>query len=75
MTVGGAIVASFAFTNWVILHLPYARQVFEGPDMSRPVCCVFNLAALRPSLPIKRQPSAERTQASQSVELPLDPLV
>jgi len=28
MTVGGAIVASFAFTNWVILRLPYARRVF-----------------------------------------------
>jgi hypothetical protein len=28
MTVAGAIVASFAFTNWVILRLPYARRVF-----------------------------------------------
>ena len=28
MTAGGAIVASFAFTNWVILRLPYARRVF-----------------------------------------------
>ena len=28
MTVVGAIVASFAFTNWVILRLPYARRVF-----------------------------------------------
>jgi len=28
VTVAGAIVASFAFTNWVILRLPYARRVF-----------------------------------------------
>ena len=28
MTVVGAIVASFALTNWVILRLPYARRVF-----------------------------------------------
>ena len=28
MTVVGAIVVSFAFTNWVILRLPYARRVF-----------------------------------------------
>jgi peptidoglycan/LPS O-acetylase OafA/YrhL len=28
MTVAGAIVASFAFTNWVVLRLPYARRVF-----------------------------------------------
>ena len=28
VTVIGAIVASFAFTNWVILRLPYARRVF-----------------------------------------------
>ena len=28
MTVVGAILASFAFTNWVILRLPYARRVF-----------------------------------------------
>ena len=28
MTVVGAIVGSFAFTNWVILRLPHARRVF-----------------------------------------------
>jgi len=27
-TVIGAIVGSFAFTNWVILRLPYARRIF-----------------------------------------------
>ena len=27
-TVVGAIVVSFAFTNWVVLRLPYARRVF-----------------------------------------------
>jgi glucans biosynthesis protein C len=27
-TVIGAIVGSFVFTNWVILHLPYARRIF-----------------------------------------------
>jgi len=27
-TIAGAVVASFAFTNWVILRLPYARRVF-----------------------------------------------
>ena len=35
-----------------------------------PADCVFNLAALRPANPIKRQPSAQRTQASQGVENP-----
>ena len=33
-----------------------------------PADCVFNLAALRPANPVKRQPSAQRTQASQGVE-------
>lgn len=28
VTVSGAIVASFAFTNWVVLRLPFARRVF-----------------------------------------------
>ena len=28
VTVAGAIVASFAFTNWVVLRLPYAKRVF-----------------------------------------------
>jgi glucan biosynthesis protein C len=28
LTVAGAILGSFAFTNWVILRLPYARRVF-----------------------------------------------
>jgi hypothetical protein len=28
VTAAGAIVASFAFTNWVVLRLPYARRVF-----------------------------------------------
>jgi len=28
VTVIGAILASFAFTNWVILRLPYARRIF-----------------------------------------------
>ena len=27
-TVAGAIVGTFAFTNWVVLRLPYARRVF-----------------------------------------------
>ena len=30
--------------------------------------CVFNLAALHSAYPIKRQPSAQRTQAAQGVE-------
>jgi hypothetical protein len=30
--------------------------------------CGFNLAALHPAYPIKRLPSAQRTQASQGVE-------
>ena len=38
----------------------------------------FNLAALNPAYPIKRQPSAQRTQASQGVDNeeppPLDPI-
>jgi len=28
VTVIGAILFSFAFTNWVILRLPYARRIF-----------------------------------------------
>jgi len=28
MTIAGAVVGSFAFTNWVVLRLPYARRVF-----------------------------------------------
>jgi len=28
ITVAGAVVGSFAFTNWVVLRLPYARRVF-----------------------------------------------
>jgi len=40
--------------------------------------CVFNLAALHSAYPIKRQPSAQRTQAAHGVEnrksLSLDPL-
>ena len=28
VTVFGAILVSFAFTNWVILRLPYARRIF-----------------------------------------------
>ena len=27
-TVLAAIIASFAFTNWVVLRLPYARRIF-----------------------------------------------
>jgi glucans biosynthesis protein C len=27
MTIAGAVVGSFAFTNWVVLRLPYARRV------------------------------------------------
>ena len=29
MTVIGAIVGSFAFTNWVILRMPYARHLLS----------------------------------------------
>ena len=37
---------------------------------SSPADCVFNLAALFPAYPIKRQASAQRTQAPESVDTP-----
>jgi hypothetical protein len=64
------------------IWLQEARCPREGADdcadsVARgqpPADRVFNLAALRPAYPIKRQSSAQRTQASQGVDTPEEPL-
>ena len=58
------------------IQLPRGATPREGADdgadcvaRGQPLAdCDFNLAALRPAYPIKRQPSAQRTQASQGVD-------